>query len=95
MNKQELISMWENDGFKVVKHREVEQEKHLWVLYAVYQPEGTEDYGRHFGMLLVIDKKTSKIIGHDLENQFDHSPSLGLESWFERHVREGIGEICV
>ena len=93
MKRNDLVSMWENDGFKLVKHREVERGKVLWVLYAVYQEEGTEDYGRHFGILMVVDKETSEIVAHDIENQFDYSPSLGLESWFERHVQTGLGGI--
>jgi len=85
--------MWEKDGFKLVCHKEVERDNHLWRLYAVYQPASTIDYGRHFGMLIVACKRTREIVAHDLTNQFDYSPSLGLESWFERHLQKGLGNV--
>jgi hypothetical protein len=93
MKLEEFLKWWEQDNIRLVKHREVEKANHRWILFAVYSAEERLEYGRHFGLLVVVEKRTEEIVAHDMENQLDYNPSLGLESWFERHVREGLGNV--
>jgi len=104
MKIKDWIKFWEKDGFKLVLLKETEQDKVLWQLYSIHVPYEAEDYGRHMGALLAVDKKNKQIIAHDTTNDFvhggstvDRNPSQGIYSWFSRHVTAGLGGItkCV
>jgi len=97
MKYSEFVEMWKQDGFKLVKLKEVEKDKQRWLLFSVNCPYSAEEYGRHLGMLLVVDKRTEEILAHDLTNESYWAdpnspapPSQYIESWFERHLEEGF-----
>jgi hypothetical protein len=97
MNEPELVAEWENDGFKLVKSKTVKKDGNEWVLYNVNSPYSTTNYGRHFGMLMVIDGNSGEILAHDMENEshfIDDTPkplASATEAWFDSHVRAGFG----
>jgi len=98
---EEWKQMWENDGFRMVKLNEIEQNEKqlLWVLFSIHVPYSAEDYGRHMGALLVVDKRSSEVLKHDtinLQGEMDGpvvNPSRDIYEWFERHVTEGLTEL--
>mgnify|MGYP000085342878 CR=1 FL=1 len=97
MKIEDFIRLWEQDGFKFVKLKEVEKRDLLWMLFSVNCPYSAEEYGRHLGMLLVVDKTTKEILAHDMTNESywldpdqPAPPSQYIYDWFERHVREGL-----
>jgi hypothetical protein len=102
MKLEEWKQMWINDGFKMVKLNEIEQndKQLLWVLFSIHVPYSAVEYGRHMGALLVVDKQSGEIMKHDttnLQGETDEpvvKPSREIYDWFDRHVTEGLPEIA-
>jgi hypothetical protein len=85
----DFIKMWTEDGTRLIEQDRRELNGSIWLLYSVYFPESTYDYGRHMAMLLKVDAKTDVILLHDLENLTGSIIGGGyrsLEEWFERHA---------
>lgn len=88
---EEFITIWQADGTKLKKEREVPYNGHLWFLYAVYFPESTEEYGRHAALLMKIDSKSRIILVHDFMNlsgEITTNYRQQVDEWFERHIKE-------
>jgi hypothetical protein len=86
---KDFRKMWTEDGTKLVRQDVRRINGAIWLLYSVYFPESTEDYGRHLAMILKIDAKTSVILCHDLENLSGTIIGGGhrsIEEWFEKHA---------
>ncbi len=89
INLKDFIKMWTDDGTRLIEQDRRKIDCSIWLLYSVYFPESTGDYGRHMAMLLKVDAKTDVILLHDLENLTGSLMRGGyrsLEEWFERHV---------
>jgi len=85
----DFIKMWTEDGTRLIEQDRRELNGSIWLLYSVYFPESTSDYGRHMAMLLKVDAKTDVILLHDLENltgSIIGGSYRSLEEWFERHA---------
>jgi hypothetical protein len=87
---EDFINWWRQDGLHLVKQREVEKGGHRWIMFTVYSEESRVEYGRHFVLLVVVSKDTEEIVAHDMANQLNYDPMFGMDSWFERHVQEGL-----
>jgi len=86
---KDFIKMWTDDGTRLIEQDRRKIDGSIWLLYSVYFPESTCDYGRHMAMLLKVDAKTKVILLHDLENLTGSVIGGGyrsLEEWFERHA---------
>jgi len=84
-----FLEMWTDDGTKLVEQERRNLNGAIWILYAVYFPNSTCDYGRHMAMLLKVDAKTDTILLHDLTNltsELSSNYRQGIDEWFERHA---------
>ncbi len=94
--------MWEKEGFKMVELDNKEKANERWLLFSIHCPYDAEEYGRHLGALLVIDKTTGQIMKHDTTNQWvggtangpTTNPSREIYEWFNRHVKDGLGGLA-
>lgn len=89
INLKDFIDMWQEDGTKLVEQQRQSLNGHIWILYAVYFPESTTDYGRHGALLLKIDAKTDIILLHDGKNisgEVNGNYRQGIDAWFNEHV---------
>ena len=85
----DFIKMWEADGTKLVQQDKKNVNGHTWLLYAIYYPESTNDYGRHSAMLMKLDRKTQVILQHDCKNisgEVNKNYRQGIDEWFKEHV---------
>ena len=86
---KDFIDMWQEDGTKLVEQQRKSLNGHVWILYAVYFPESTYDYGRHGALLLKIDSKADVILLHDGKNisgEVNPNYRQGIDEWFLKHV---------
>ena len=86
---KEFLKMWTEDGTRLIEEERQSINGTIWLLYAVYFPESTNDYGRHMGLLLKMDAKTEVILLHDLTNlsgELTKSYRQGIDDWFTRHA---------
>lgn len=86
---KEFIEMWTADGTKLVEQEKQVIDGTIWLLYAVYFPKSTCDYGRHMGMILKVDKESEVILMHDLTNlsgEVNDNYRQGLDAWFMHHA---------
>jgi len=86
---KDFIKMWTEDGTKLVEQDRRNINGSIWLLYSVYFPESTYDYGRHMAMLLKVDAESQTILLHDLENLTGTEIGGGYRSiaeWFESHA---------
>ncbi len=86
---RDFLRMWRSDGTKLVRqdHRVVNGA--TWILYSVYFPQSTQDYGRHMGMIIKVNTRTRVILMHDLKNltnEVKENYRQGIDAWFEEHV---------
>ena len=86
---KDFIDMWQVDGTKLVEQERRNHNGHIWILYAVYYPESTYEYGRHGAMLMKVDSKTDIILLHDCKNitgEVDKNYRQGIDEWFKEHI---------
>jgi len=89
MTLTEFKRMWQEDGTKLVQQSRKILNGSTWLLFAVYFPDSTYDYGRHMAMILKVDKTTGEILKHDLKNlsgEVEHYGKQGIDSWFKEHA---------
>lgn len=82
-------AMWERDGTRLVEQERRVVDGCTWLLYAVYFPSSTSEYGRHMAMILKVDTKTQEILMHDLRNIQGEARGAwhqGIDQWFREHV---------
>ena len=88
MRLQDFIALWTSDGTKLTEEDKQELNDATWILYSVYFPDSTQDYGRHMAMLLKVSKD-GIILKHDLENLSGTQIGGGhrdIKDWFLKHV---------
>ncbi|KKN10580.1 hypothetical protein LCGC14_1035190 [marine sediment metagenome] len=86
---KDFLAMWTEDGTKLVEEKRQAVNGHIWLLYAVYFPESTLDYGRHGALLLKLDAKTEVILAHDgtnISGEVNKNYRQGIDEWFKEHV---------
>ena len=86
---KDFIKMWTEDGTRLIEQDRRKVDGSIWLLYSVYFPESTYDYGRHMAILLKLDAETEVILLHDLENLTGDLIGGGyrsLDEWFDRHA---------
>jgi hypothetical protein len=95
MKLTDFKDMWQGNGAKLVEVREAEQKDTLWKLFSVIFPSSTQEYGRHTGLILAVDKKSGEIIGHEISNEYGEGAASWnrIDDWFNRHVMDGIGNV--
>ena len=85
MTLEEFLKLWTEDGTQLVEHDRQVRDGFLWILYGVYFPESTVDYGRHMALLLKIIGDTGEILGHDMHNITGETVHREVD-WFLDHV---------
>ena len=85
MPLEEFLKLWTEDGTRLVEHDRQTRNGFLWILYGVYFPESTVDYGRHMALLLKIAGTTGKIPGHDMHNVTGETAHREVD-WFLDNV---------
>jgi hypothetical protein len=85
MTLERFLKLWTEDGTRLVEHDRQVRNGFLWILYGVYFPESTVDYGRHVALLLKIDGQTKEILGHDMHNITGETVHREV-GWFLDHV---------
>jgi hypothetical protein len=85
MTLERFLKLWTEDGTRLVEHDRQVRNGFLWILYGVYFPESTVDYGRHVALLLKIDGQTIEILGHDMHNITGETVHREVD-WFLDHV---------
>ena len=86
---KDFVKMWTCDGTKLTEEARRRRQGSLWLLYAVYFPGSTYEYGRHMAMILKIHPKTKVILKHDLTNlsgEVYTNYRQGIDDWFDRHI---------
>ena len=86
---KDFIDMWQTDGTKLVEQERRNINGTIWLLYAVYYPQSTYDYGRHGAILMKVDAKTKVILLHDCRNisgEVGKNYRQGIDDWFNEHV---------
>ena len=86
---KDFIDMWQVDGTKLVEQERRALNGHIWILYAVYYPESTSEYGRHGAMLMKVDSETDIILLHDCKNisgEVNKNYRQGIDDWFKEHI---------
>lgn len=86
---KDFIALWESDGTKLIEQDRRNINGHIWLLYAVYFPDSTYDYGRHSAILMKVDAKTEIILLHDCRNlsgEVNKNYRQGIDDWFNEHV---------
>ena len=86
---KEFLEMWVEDGTKLVEEERRTINGFTWLLYSVYYPESTEEYGRHMAMLLKVATETQVILAHDVENlagSFIGGGYRTIQDWFDCHA---------
>lgn len=96
MTLVEFLKMWQEDGTQLVEQDRRVLNGSLWLLYAIYFPESTTEYGRHSALILKVDNKTDEILMHDVDNITgeatpDYRPTVArsgrtLDAWFDAHA---------
>ena len=89
MSLDDFISMWQEDGTKLLEQDRRVVNGSIWLLYAVYFPYSTDLYGRHMAMILKVDAITHVILKHDLKNIAGEDESnwrKTILAWFNSHV---------
>ena len=84
-----FLKMWAEDGTQLIEQERRDINGAVWVLYAIYFPESTYDYGRHMALLIKVDRATDIILLHDLTNlagEVEDNYRQGIDDWFNRHV---------
>ena len=92
MTLAEFRQLWEGDGLHFVEEERRETDGATWILFAVTEPESTQDYGRHYALFVVINQ-AQEILAHNLRNlsERDGRPwREQVEEWWEEHLREGL-----
>ena len=88
MRLQEFRRMWANCQMAELDRREAHGA--TWILYNVTEPASTSNYGRHYGMYVVLNP-AGQIIAHNIHNTSDGSNWLQqVNEWWERHIKEGL-----
>lgn len=89
MQLQGLINLWKNDGFEITEHDRRIQGGLAWVLMTAYSRDFTDEYGRHFGLMVAL--QGNEIIAHDFINlRNSTNPTRETMEWFEENIRAGI-----
>ena len=86
---KDFLDLWMADGTKLIEQDRRSINGHIWLLYAVYFPESTNDYGRHSAMLMKIDAKTEVILLHDCKNlsgEITENYRQSIDEWFSEHA---------
>lgn len=62
-----------------------------WILYNVTEPHSTSNYGRHYGLYVVLNPK-GQIIAHNMHNTSNNGGNWlqQVTEWWERHVKDGL-----
>jgi hypothetical protein len=67
MNRIQMLRLWHRDGCKLVEHaRHVLHDSQTWILYRVYDPQGTRKFGNNFVLYIIIDGRTDTILGSEV-----------------------------
>ena len=85
----DFINMWQTDGTKLIEQERRNINGHIWILYAVYYPESTYEYGRHGAILMKVDAETEVILLHDCKNlagEVNKNYRQGIDEWFNEHA---------
>ncbi len=83
--------MWEKDNFKFTELGRKKKNGLTWILYSMNIPYHTDEYGRHMGMAVAIDK-TKNIMFHDTINMQSYDPNMTanwtqeIQNWFDKVV---------
>ena len=101
MTLVEFRQMWERDGLRFIEEDRRVRADGIWVLYSVEEPSSTLDYGRHYGLIVVI--VDNQIMAHNFKNISSNdgmSWRQQVQSWWEEHLIEGLvdekgDKICV
>ena len=92
MNLAEFRAMWEGDGLKFIEADRRQKDGAVWILYNVIEPESTQDYGRHYALIVVLGKH-EQLICHNFKNISDRPGKPWypqIEEWWEKHYEEGL-----
>jgi hypothetical protein len=86
----QMLRLWHRDGCKLMEHaRHVIHNGQIWILYDVHDPQGTQKFGYHFTLLIVIDGRTDIIIGSKvIDICKSHIMQSDIDD-FEREMRTG------
>ena len=89
MQLQGLINLWKQDGFEITEHDRRIQDGITWVLLTAYSRDFTDEYGRHMGLMVALDK--GEIVAHDFINLRDSTnPTRQTMEWFEENIQAGL-----
>ena len=89
MNLSQFVALWQEDGTRLVEQQRRRINGAIWLLYAVYFPQSTYEYGRHSALILKVNAKGGKILMHDFHNlsgEVDLNWRQGIDEWFEEHA---------
>lgn len=98
----EMIEAWSKEGVTLIEVTREDKDRATWILYKVTEPASTSDYGRHYALILAINK-AEEVVAHNFHNTSSHGSRSFFEQcldWWKEHLEEGLvtpegNPICV
>jgi len=89
MDLKQFRRMWSDCQLVEIDRREAHNA--TWVLFNVTEPDSTSQYGRHYGLYVILNP-AGQIIGHNCHNTSDNGSNWiqQIREWWERHLVEGL-----
>lgn len=95
MHLPEFLAMWQQDGTRLIEEdRRAGLEGTTWLLYSVEEPTMTIDYGRHYGLIVVLNT-AGVIIAHNIKNISSANATPWRKqvwAWYEEHYKEPFAD---
>lgn len=88
MKLDSFLIEWRRDGTRLIELCREYSNGAMWLLFAIYLPESSADYGCHMALILKCDRE-EEILKHDMTNLHGEINSLSkreIEDWFRNHV---------
>lgn len=102
MNRIDMLRVWHKDGCNTTAHARAVRSDQTWILYTIYDPKSTINYGYHFALTVVFDNRTGHALGFEVRSLQDTGgvrwavgstkcakPSQSILDWFEGLVKSG------
>ena len=95
MTLAEFRAMWEKDrqGLRFIEEDNRQKDGCTWLLYSVVEPVSTNEYGRHYALIVVISA-SQQLVAHNFKNISTSQSTLPwrkqVDAWWEEHFAEGL-----
>lgn len=92
MKLTEMIADWHKEGVSLIEATREQKDGATWILYKVTEPASTSQYGRHYALIVTINRK-DEVVAHNFHNTSSHNARGFFEQcqdWWKEHLEEGL-----